>query len=152
MKCATWVDGRLVLLGDAAHAMEPTLGQGANSAMVDAAFLARVLTDAPDLDRALARYDLTRRPVVTDVQRDATRIAKMARLRNGARPLGPRHRASERPAATPPPPRSASASSSRCRPDGRPTLDHVALRVGIRPSAPRRSPSRYPTLDDGVGG
>ena len=83
--CDTFVDGRLVLIGDAAHAMEPTLGQGANSAFVDAAVLAGELTATPlsegvDVDRALVAYDARRRPEARSVQRAADRAARMAAL------------------------------------------------------------------------
>jgi 2-polyprenyl-6-methoxyphenol hydroxylase-like FAD-dependent oxidoreductase len=78
--CDTFVDGRLVLVGDAAHAMEPTLGQGANSAFVDAAVLAGVLSPEADLGDALIAYDRRRRPAVQAVQRAADRAARLTAL------------------------------------------------------------------------
>jgi 2-polyprenyl-6-methoxyphenol hydroxylase-like FAD-dependent oxidoreductase len=82
--CQRYVDGSLVLLGDAAHAMEPTVGQGANSALVDAAVLVRELERASTTADALTAYDLARRPAVTRVQRVATTLARLSRIRNGA--------------------------------------------------------------------
>ena len=53
---------RIGLLGDAAHAMSPQLGQGANLAMLDAMVLAEELARSDDVTRALRRYENRRRP------------------------------------------------------------------------------------------
>ncbi len=55
--------GRIALLGDAAHAMTPDLGQGASQAFEDAAALTRHLTDATPADvlERLRGYDIQRR-------------------------------------------------------------------------------------------
>ena len=82
--CRRWHDGRLVLLGDAAHAMAPTLGQGANSALVDAAVLTAELAADGSVPDALERYAGRRRPAVTRVQDRADRLARMSRLTNPA--------------------------------------------------------------------
>jgi 2-polyprenyl-6-methoxyphenol hydroxylase-like FAD-dependent oxidoreductase len=78
--CGRWADGRVVLVGDAAHAMAPTLGQGANSAMVDAAVLAVELAGEGDVTDALRRYTARRRPRVRGVQDAADRLARMSAL------------------------------------------------------------------------
>lgn len=65
VRCRRYIDRRAVLIGDAAHAIAPNLGQGANSALVDAAVLAQALSTAPTLADALGRYDEQRRRPVT---------------------------------------------------------------------------------------
>jgi 2-polyprenyl-6-methoxyphenol hydroxylase-like FAD-dependent oxidoreductase len=78
--CKRWVDGRLVLVGDAAHAMAPNLGQGANSAIVDAAVLAAELAAAQPREQALGRYAARRRPAVGWVQDAADRLGRLSRV------------------------------------------------------------------------
>jgi 2-polyprenyl-6-methoxyphenol hydroxylase-like FAD-dependent oxidoreductase len=57
----TWTSGRIALLGDAAHAMAPNLGQGASQAMEDAEALAANLTRTHDLDEGLKAYEGSRK-------------------------------------------------------------------------------------------
>jgi 2-polyprenyl-6-methoxyphenol hydroxylase-like FAD-dependent oxidoreductase len=75
--CRRWFSGRLVLLGDAAHAMAPNLGQGANSALVDGVVLAEELAGAWSLADALARYDKRRRRLARRVQTTAGMLQRL---------------------------------------------------------------------------
>lgn len=61
--------GRLVLIGDAAHATSPQLGQGANSAMLDALALTDALDAGDGHEAAFARYAAARRAHVRFYQR-----------------------------------------------------------------------------------
>lgn len=67
---ARWADGRIVLLGDAAHPMAPMNGQGANQAIQDGNALAAALSgrDRDELSSALADYQLIRAPVTARIQ------------------------------------------------------------------------------------
>ncbi len=56
----TWVDGRVVLLGDAAHATTPFAAMGACTTIADAAELSRLITSSPMPD-ALASYQELRK-------------------------------------------------------------------------------------------
>jgi salicylate hydroxylase len=68
---APWTDDRTALLGDAAHAMEPYLAQGAAMAIEDAAVLAARLENAADIPAALRAYETDRKPRVAAVARAA---------------------------------------------------------------------------------
>ncbi|PPL19453.1 FAD-dependent monooxygenase [Microterricola pindariensis] len=63
----SWVDGRVVLLGDAAHAMYPRGGNGITQATLDAAVLAEKLTEHADPAVAFIEYDAARRPIVNRI-------------------------------------------------------------------------------------
>ncbi|QLL08081.1 FAD-dependent monooxygenase [Mycobacterium vicinigordonae] len=74
---ASYVHGHIALIGDAAHAMSPNLGQGANQALEDAATLCALvapLQDRADLDGALQRYDRLRRPRTQRIARESHSI------------------------------------------------------------------------------
>lgn len=68
--------GAVALLGDAAHAMTPNLGQGANQAIEDAVVLAAVCDPAGDTGAALTEYDRRRRPRAGRVAAAALRAAR----------------------------------------------------------------------------
>lgn len=71
-----WVNGRLAMLGDAAHPMLPHLGQGANQAIEDGTALAVLLQNCAGGDavpEALQRYQALRRPRTDMVQGEARR-------------------------------------------------------------------------------
>lgn len=92
----SFVRGRIALLGDAAHAMLPTLGQGGCLALEDAVVLATVLSapgevpgggDGPggvDIGAALMAYDQARRPRDQRLAAASDQIAKITQLRHPA--------------------------------------------------------------------
>jgi 2-polyprenyl-6-methoxyphenol hydroxylase-like FAD-dependent oxidoreductase len=69
-----WGRGRVTLLGDAAHATTPNLGQGACLAIEDAVALARRLADADDVPAALRAYEAERRPRAAAITRRSRRL------------------------------------------------------------------------------
>ncbi|MFC5753264.1 FAD-dependent monooxygenase [Actinomadura rugatobispora] len=78
---STFVSGRMALLGDAAHAMTPNLGQGGCQALEDAVVLAECLGGAAgDVAAALARYDRLRRPRTQRVARRAARLGAVGNV------------------------------------------------------------------------
>jgi salicylate hydroxylase len=66
-----WTEGRVTLLGDAAHPMMPTLAQGAAITLEDAYALSRNLERCDDPVQGLAAYEAERRPRASKVQLQA---------------------------------------------------------------------------------
>lgn len=74
---ATSHRGTTVLVGDAAHAMEPNVGQGAGLALEDAVVLAHVLDDDVPVERALARFTALRRPRAVRLVAASARLGRL---------------------------------------------------------------------------
>jgi kynurenine 3-monooxygenase len=63
IRCRPWAVGRVLLLGDAAHALLPSYGQGANAGLEDCQILDACLDEyAPDWARAFSEFEARRRP------------------------------------------------------------------------------------------
>jgi 2-polyprenyl-6-methoxyphenol hydroxylase-like FAD-dependent oxidoreductase len=68
---ARWHDGRLVLVGDAAHTAHFSIGSGTKLAIEDAIALAHHVRGSRSVAAALAAYEAERRPMVEGLQRAA---------------------------------------------------------------------------------
>jgi 2-polyprenyl-6-methoxyphenol hydroxylase-like FAD-dependent oxidoreductase len=95
VRCERWSRGRLVVIGDAAHATGPVWAQGAAMALEDALVLADLLAARDDWTGVGAEFERLRRPRVTHVQAATDKMSRLAglpsRLRDLVAPvLGPR--------------------------------------------------------------
>ena len=79
-----WGEGRVTLLGDAAHPMTPNLGQGACQAIEDAVVLARCVREVgkDGVPSALRRYEDLRRERVAWIVRRSRALGRVGQLEN----------------------------------------------------------------------
>lgn len=81
-----WRRGRVVLLGDSAHAMVPHQGQGANTTIEDAITLAELLADLEPggLEAMMRRYQALRRARTRKIQRSSWATNGLLHLPDGS--------------------------------------------------------------------
>jgi 2-polyprenyl-6-methoxyphenol hydroxylase-like FAD-dependent oxidoreductase len=69
----SWHTGRVLLIGDAAHAVSPNSGQGASQALEDAMYLAKLVRDGNDLVDSFDDFEQGRRPRVEEIVAEGRR-------------------------------------------------------------------------------
>jgi len=79
---APWYRGRVVLTGDAAHAVTPNMGQGAAMALESSAVLTEVLAERSGLTSSLARWQARRFDRVAFVRKQSRRIGSIGHWQN----------------------------------------------------------------------
>jgi len=67
--CRAWSAGRVAIIGDAAHAMAPNLGQGAAVAITSAVGMAEALDRHADVATGLRAWERAERPIIDATQR-----------------------------------------------------------------------------------
>jgi 2-polyprenyl-6-methoxyphenol hydroxylase-like FAD-dependent oxidoreductase len=77
-----FASGRIALLGDAAHAMTPNLGQGACQAIEDSVVLAASLQSFGQIEAALTEYERRRLPRTNKILLWSRRIGQIAQVEN----------------------------------------------------------------------
>lgn len=77
-----WGEGRVTLLGDAAHPMTPNLGQGACQAIEDAVVLAECVGTEKDVVNALALYGERRRDRAAMTTRRSRAFGRIEQIEN----------------------------------------------------------------------
>lgn len=75
-----WSRGPIVVVGDAAHAMRPHLGQGGCQAIEDAAILAAFVDGTDDLAAAFARFAAFRKPRVQALVRESAILGRIVNM------------------------------------------------------------------------
>ena len=79
---ASWTNGRVTLLGDAAHPTTPNMGQGACMAIESAYVLARALNEESDYRSALKRYENERHERTAWITNTSWLIGKGGQVEN----------------------------------------------------------------------
>ena len=79
----TWHQNRVVLIGDAAHATTPNLGQGAAQGIEDAYYLSQYLETAVSVEEAFTKFEKQRRKKVNNVVSTSWQTGKIAHLKYG---------------------------------------------------------------------
>jgi 2-polyprenyl-6-methoxyphenol hydroxylase-like FAD-dependent oxidoreductase len=74
--------GNIALMGDAAHATTPNMGQGACMAIEDAAVLANCIEHYPSVEEAFTQFEKKRIPRTSTIVNTSWRIGQMAQLEN----------------------------------------------------------------------
>jgi len=78
----TWHKNSICLIGDAAHATSPHIGQGASMAIEDTAILAKCIRDIPNLDSAFEKFERLRKKRVEKIIKLANQNGRMLAVSN----------------------------------------------------------------------
>ena len=77
-----WASEKVLIIGDAAHPMSPSYGQGANCAMEDAIILSRIILKNSKFQKNLFYFQKNREKRVKRLQKSSSRNLKVFHIKN----------------------------------------------------------------------